>query len=176
MRDTPRYGMDDSRDLSKETSSPQSGHDAFATEIPIEVFLNGNREYIQGTQMLGRACALAPMIFQSALALCDASFTKITCRQIQIGTSLRKHDVKPVGRVVFRARATRLPLYFYERALPADRRVIPERCQYSLIKKGSPLEGRFLFSKVSTIDDLLIVVVQTIKILHEQLGRDIRNI
>ena len=147
-----------------------------ATDFPIEVYLNGGREYIQGTQMVAQACALASTRFEPTASFLQASFTRITSKQISASTVLRDGSAKPVGRADFGTSSGRQSFHFYEGALQAERRSLPEQCVYNILERGKLLEGSFSFCNVSTVDDLLTVVVQTIKFLHEQLSQDVRDI
>jgi hypothetical protein len=148
------------------------------TGIALPVMLNGGREYVQGTQMLARA---SEIVAPAGGTLTMAAFRSITDRQVIL--SILEPGAKPpkatLGSARYRtADGTEFSVAFIaesERA-PADTR--PPRCSWRRLDAGDggALDADFAIEGLGDSEDFLDALIQTIKLLHDAMGPDIRDI
>lgn len=149
-------------------------------DILLPVFLNGARDYVQGTQIISR---LAGTIGDgSAVTLHSVDFHKITDRVIlaaeRDATKPEKESGDVLGRVVFVAAQQQRRFVLLQGAEIAPRKSIVENAKWhelTDLRKGR-LTTTYAIDNLQTDEDFLISVVQTLKILHEALADDVSDV
>ena len=149
----------------------------------LAVFLNGERDYVQGTQMIARAAeAWAPQLGPRAV-LTSAAFRKITQNKILClgGDTPPPEGLALIGEASFAAQPggsrQATTLRFAELAEPAERQLLAETIVYQPLAALQPgLAGDFAFAGLKSFEDLLILIVQSVKAVHEAAGPEIHDI
>ena len=142
----------------------------------IPTFLNGNREYVQGTLMVGRVCDLLQVLPEEMIFLRSATFLQITSHTVRTSLLPYENNTQPIGHALFSIGGEQITVYFYEEEKQATRMEMPEQCQYAQTSNPGTLQGDFSFTNVFSTEDLLVALVQSIKSLHEQLPGHVTNI
>lgn len=156
-------------------SKPFTGDDLHR----IDVFLNGGRDYVQGTQMIARAAEILPGGSVETAVLTTAAFKKITRNKILClrGDAAPPEGLALIGDAGFKRDGETLTLRFAELVEPAERRDLPENVAYEPLGALNPdLCGDFAFAGLDSFEDLLVLIVQTVKAVHEAAGPDVHDI
>ena len=146
----------------------------------LPVFLNGARDYVQGTQIISR---LAGAVSDgSELTLHSVDFHKITDRVVYAAerdaTDWEKESGDVLGRVVFSASQQQRRFVLLQGVDVAPRKSIAENARWQELtdqRKGR-LTTTFWIDNLQTDEDFLIAVVQTLKLLHEALADDVSDV
>ena len=145
-----------------------------------DVFLNGKRTYVQGTQMLSRAAEIVAAEDMPGALLKTAAFHAISDKSIDIALA----DEAPEGRrdlgfcqFTVPAGAT-LKAIFLERDETAPRRDVPPACTYTRMDNAHDhvLSGDWQVEGAASLEDLLVAIIQTVKSQHEDIGRGVHDI
>lgn len=149
--------------------------------ISIPVFLNGARDYVQGTQLLARASEVVASGSAESMRLHSAGFHSITDREVSITLADELPDAADaaLGDAVFRTEAgARKFVRFWAGENEAPRKTISPNCSYRQSKAdpANPLNGTWELSGVADLEDLLNAIVQSIKTQHENLGQQVSNV
>ncbi len=148
-------------------------------EYPLDVVLNGSRGYVQGTQMLARAAeVIAP---GKPVILRQAAFHSITDRLVSL---IRADDAdslpeQTLGRAVFEGTDGQLiTVVFVEGAATAPRADIPPGCTWTRLDadRDNPLDADFALSGLTTGEDFLNALIQSLKDLHQSLKDDVSDV
>lgn len=129
------------------------------------VFLRGDRNYVQGTQMIARAAELL-----TGWTFCQSRFDRITDAKIQI--SFQKPDDRLIGSCTHAFGADKREVFFScidEMAERVDEKMRPQL-------SGDGERGHFTFANASSFEDLLNVLVQSVKTSHQQIGSNLSDI
>lgn len=149
----------------------------------LAVYLNSARDYVQGTQMIARAAEVwAPALGPRAV-LTAAAFRKITQNKVLClsGATPPPEGLTLIGEASFatwfdNGRQT-TTLRFAELAEPAERRLRAETIVYEPLAALQPgLTGEFAFAGLKSFEDLLILIIQSVKAVHEAAGPAIHDI
>lgn len=145
-----------------------------------DVFLNGKRDYVQGTQMLSSAARLVAEHFDPAATLKSAAFHEITDRTIQVSFGEPPVDAANVlGNCQF---ASDVPecrnAVFLAGEDQAPRRDVPPACTYERLPDDFDhvLSANWRVDRVGGLEDALVAIVQTVKSQHEKIGLGVSDI
>jgi hypothetical protein len=150
-----------------------------ASPVPLEVFLNDGRSYVQGTQMLGRAAELV-LAEHPAASLKSAAFHRITDKLVS--ASVLAPGTKPaedaLGSAEFHTGDATCQIAFIEGADIAPPDVVPPACTYTPTgaAQDSPLSADYRLGSVRSFEDMMVALIQTIKKQHDALPGEIRDI
>lgn len=139
--------------------------------IPLPVFLNGTRDYVQGTQILARAAEALP---EEHLTLHTAAFHRQTVNGVGMLLTPPEDSSRTdvLGTAQFHTSGEeRREVTFVELADTAPRKTLPPTCKFTM-QPGSQrnsLSADFAVTAISCPEDFLIAVIQTIKGLHQDL-------
>ena len=146
----------------------------------LDVFLNGSRNYVQGTQMLSRVGEIVQRKIDVKATLQSASFHQITDRLL--GVTIAEMPTKDVGQVaeaIFEDTTGKRWFASY-RAYDelAPRRDVPPTCRYERIHsdEDNPLTGKWRLDGIAEMEDVLVAIVQAVKAQHEQLPEDVSHV
>jgi hypothetical protein len=143
----------------------------------LKVTLAGSRNYVQGTQMLARAAELLADFGPSPQMLKKAGFRRITSRLVAASRLPEGPEgQRPIGAATFGTSAGDTAIHFFE--LPSDAPRAPVRHMPAMSHTTIPAEfnGAFDFSAVHEFEDLLNLMVQSTKRVHEASQPDARDI
>ncbi|MEO1308199.1 MAG: hypothetical protein AAFV38_09805 [Pseudomonadota bacterium] len=148
---------------------------------PLEVFLNGKRTYVQGTQLVARATEFAAKTEKEPLTVSAAAFQRITDKLVFIRPGAPQksgEDDKELGSLVLRGSDGPLNYTFVEGSEEAPRRDVPPACTYALVagSQSDVLSGTFEIAGLSTPEDYLVALVQSVKQLHEGISDSVHDI
>lgn len=126
------------------------------------MFLRGDRDYIQGTQIVARASEVLPL---GDWSLESAKFARITRNLV---TFQKAADPDAVGSIHFRAPGLTETVHAIETTTAAERRddLMPVICQYK--ETDAVDQTVYAFSNVATFEDLLNSFVIALKGEHER--------
>jgi hypothetical protein len=136
--------------------------------IPIDVFLRGDREYVQGTQIVSR---LADLLSGGEWSLDQAQFHRLTVRRLSACNPSDADVSAPLARVQFiQPSGTIKAFVLIEGASDAPRRNEPMPIAVSRLD-GPPRGNEtgmaiWNFRNVEKFEDLLNVIVQAVKGEH----------
>lgn len=153
-------------------------NDSPSDPIPLDVFLNGERTYVQGTQMLARA---AEILDGEDVMLEAAGFHEITDQNVGIlvRESVEDQLEGTLGSATFRHSDGAARKVFFV-ALPgtAPRMTVPPHCSYDRTPGSGeePLSGDFAVASLQVPEDFFDALIQAVKQLHEGLGAGVRDI
>ncbi len=137
----------------------------------LPVCLNGERDYVQGTQMIARSAEILEECFGIEPVLYTAAFHKITDHQVAVCTDESDLDeAAALGDMLFTLDRDRTAkLFLIELPQTAPREVVPVGCRYEFIETvGEDLRHAiFQISEIGGGEDLLVALVQSLKSLHE---------
>lgn len=133
----------------------------------IAVFLRGDRDYVQGTQMLARA---AEHVSDPAAQIHWATFHRISARSLAIRPlPAAAGDESIVGQVEFSGDPV-TGWAFVELDQPAPQLDRPMGVRIEQDTLDSPLNGSYWFDvDIADLESMLNVLVQAIKSLHQEL-------
>lgn len=136
-----------------------------------DVFQNGTRNYVQGTQMLAAAARAVYERIDVNATVSAATFTRITQNRIGLSPddASSLDPAADLGTAKFSVAGETVTLRFAELPEPAPRRDVPESITYELVEKTNALSGTFSYGNVLTFEDRITVFVQCIKSLHSAL-------
>jgi len=128
------------------------------------VFLREDRSYVQGTQMISRAAELLP-----EWTFRQSRFDRITDRKIEL--SFQKPIETPLGSCVYALGEDRREVFFTPLDEPAAR--VDEKMPIGIWREN---DAQFGFKGVSSFEDVLNVLVQSVKASHQQIGTDLTDV
>jgi hypothetical protein len=142
-----------------------SPHAVGPTEL--DVYLRGDRDYVQGTQLIARACEV---LSRAASGLGTATFHRITSNQVGLQPSLATRSPDTVvGRIELEG-ITPSAWDFVDLNQPAPRRVTTMGISTEMSTLESPLNAVYRFDVESgDLESILNVLVQSIRALHQAL-------
>lgn len=144
----------------------------------LSVFLNGSRDYVQGTQMMARAMEMAVAQAPGPHVLTSATFHRITDRGVLVAKAGIADAAESLGKIQLTTGAGALAFDLVEGPDPAPRQsvaVAPTWHEEPEARQG-PLTTRFTVDGLCTGEDYLIAVVQILKQLHERLAPDVTDV
>lgn len=145
-------------------------------DTPLPVFLNGSRTYVQGTQILARtADAIA---FDGEVVLKQAVFQNITDRGVAIAEAPGPTETA-LGRAQFTtADGETRAVNWVALGEGAPRKSVSLPCRWAKTDTASdhPLSATFDIENLSSGEDYLNALIQSIKGLHDALASDVRDI
>lgn len=144
----------------------------------LDVFLNGNRNYVQGTQILARTAELIQLMSRDAFSLSEFAFKQTTLNLVGVSLSEQapESDEPAIGAAIFTSARSRLYARFVDLDTPAPRANVPETIALCLIAGGADGNGRFSFAAASSFEDSLRIIVQSVKTLHGAFAEDAHDI
>lgn len=151
----------------------------------LDVFLNGARSYVQGTQMIARSAEHLASLGPSDAPLPElqtAVFHRISDRGVTIreGQAVSPKDAPDdlLGALVFAHGDARIGLHLVEAQDTAPRRDAPHAGRWSeqTAARQGALSTAFDVEGLKTGEDLLVAIVQTVKGLHEALAADVHDV
>lgn len=150
------------------------------TLISPDVFLNGKRSYVQGTQLLSRAAEYVHGQISPGAKLKTAAFHTITDRLVDIAFAEQSGELdRELGFCQFvTASAEPLKAIFLEGPDVAPRRDVPPACRYTRVDSdlGHVLSGDWDVENAHSLEDVLVALIQTIKSQHEDIGAGVHDI
>jgi hypothetical protein len=148
---------------------------ALAVPVEVDVFLRGERDYVQGTQLIARASAF---LAEEGAHLSQATFHRITSHRValQLLSAVVPGD-EVIGQVQFDGAHAVSGLAFLELPQPAPR----TSAGMGVVIEGSefeaPLHGVYRFAlEIGDLESVLNVLVQSIKALHERLDPGVHDV
>jgi hypothetical protein len=150
--------------------------------LPLNVFLNGTRNYVQGSQILARTAEIIQPTPGHALALTEFAFKHTTINLVGVSLadarlSAEDQIAAPVlGEALFASAQSSIRARFVELSASAPRADLPETVTLKLESGGTKGNGRFKFSGAFSFEDALRTIVQAVKKLHEALAEDAGDI
>lgn len=148
--------------------------------IPIDVYLNGKRTYVQGTQLIARGAeALAKAYPDTAIEMRSATFHQMSDQTVSLSIGAETDNMgSPIGQLIFSANEEQKTVYLYQTGEIAPRRDISVDAESK--KRGDSHDGAlsadFQLSGLKTGEDLIVAIVQTVKGLHEALAEDVTDV
>ena len=150
--------------------------------LPLDVFLNGKRNYVQGSQILARTAELAQSNFGPTLNLTEFTFKNITINLVGVwlaedSAANEPQGIAPtVGDALFQSDRTSIRAKFVELPATAPKADVPETVTLKLESGGAGGNGRLRFYGALSFEDALRMIVQAVKKLHEALAQDAQDI
>lgn len=131
----------------------------------LRAFLRGDRNYIQGTQLIARC---AELFDDPSAFLFDAAFTEITEKEViacppEVASTW---SFSTIGRVAFQVGDTIHQLALLKTQRSVERLDADMNIAYAVMPSEQQFEGVATFSGITDIEGMLNVIVQTIKSLH----------
>jgi hypothetical protein len=150
-----------------------------ASPLDLNVFLNGPRTYVQGTQILARSGEA--LFGQTSGVLRQATFHSITDRLVTMVPANSAQDVQgaSVGRATYEdGEGVAIPVVWHAQDGPAPQRDCPPACEWVQQdhEQTHPLSAKFSINGLRNGEDFLIALIQTIKELHSALADDVTAI
>jgi hypothetical protein len=139
----------------------------------LNVFICGNRDYIQGTQIVARS--IDKLKLASSLLL-QCQFKEILRNLVRLSVS-DSDRTSSIGEAIFQDnQGVRRTVYFMKSEVKAA--CLDEEMKIDwLVRKGDkPLFGIINFKDVKNIEDALNVMVQGVKYLHSELNNSVYDI
>jgi hypothetical protein len=148
--------------------------------VPLEVFLNGTRNYVQGSQILARTAELIRPGF-GPLNLTEFAFKHTSTSLIGVwlddsASNELQRSASPIGNALFQSDQTAIRVAFVELSTAAPKADLPETVTLKLESGGTGGNGCFAFRGAFSFEDALRTIVQAVKKLHETLAPDAHNI
>jgi hypothetical protein len=148
--------------------------------VPLEVFLNGTRNYVQGSQILARTAELIRPGF-GPLNLTEFVFKRTSINLIGVrlddsASNEPQRGASPIGDALFQSDQMAIHATFVELSAAAPKADLPETVALKLKSGGTGGNGCFAFHGAFSFEDALRTVVQAVKKLHETLTQDARDI
>lgn len=150
----------------------------------LDVCQNGTRDYVQGTQMVARAADCLAAETGRAPVLQAATFYRITDKGVGLVpcTADTAHDTTAMpdllGTLVFGDEDGPRHFQLVEMTDPAPRRALDVAARWSEIDgaRSTKLSSRYAITGVARGEDFLNAIVQAVKLLHEDLADDVRDV
>lgn len=149
----------------------------------LKVYLNGDRDYIQGSQILARSAVLVNNQYPGS-CLISAGFSHTTKHNVMAiispGNEIINHENtgREIGRAQFVCGQTNIPVSFYETGEQANKCDLLQRV--ILKPEDNPQTtdnvARFLYSNVRCFEDFLDMIVQSAKMHHIRSTSDIYDV
>jgi hypothetical protein len=138
----------------------------------LDVFLNGNRNYVQGTQILARTAELIQLMSGDAFSLSEFAFKQMTLNLVGVSLSEQEpeSDEPAIGAAIFTSARSRLYARFVDLGTRAPRANVPETIALCLIAGGADGNGRFSFAAASSFEDGLKIQIVSMLGLGEALS------
>ena len=149
--------------------------------VPLDVFLNGTRNYVQGSQILARTAELVRPFF-GQLNLTEFAFKRTSINLIGVWLTDDSAADEPqriaptIGDALFQLDQKSIRAKFVELPAAAPKADLPETVTLKLKSGGTGGNGCFAFCGALSFEDALRTIVQAVKKLHEALARDARDI
>jgi hypothetical protein len=150
--------------------------------LPLDVFLNGKRNYVQGSQILARTGELILSNFGSGPKLTEFAFKSTTLNLVGVwlaeenAADEQQGTGHTIGDALFQSDKSSIRAKFVELSAAAPKADVPETVALKLKSGGAGGNGRFAFRGASSFEDALRTIVQAVKRLHEDLAQDARDI
>jgi hypothetical protein len=141
----------------------------------LDVYLRGTRDYVQGTQILGRTADwLTTALADRSLELTSAKFTQLTASPVVAvlnGWHGETKDLTPIGSAKVRVAETEdeLGIKYYSRANARASLTDDVPLRIGDLREEKRLGGRANFESDGGIEDLLAATVEMVKTLHSNL-------
>lgn len=143
------------------------------TSQALPVFLRGDRNYIQGTQIVAR---LAERVASEGSRLTQATFSRITANTVcWLPPGLGETD-QLIGQVHFVKDGQEQAYRLLDSGEAAPRMDKAMDVQLTLVKAPAPLAGQYRFETPGDLESLLNVMVQAVKALHERLDPGVHDV
>jgi hypothetical protein len=141
----------------------------------IDVCCLNGRDYVQGSQMISRVCAL---VDPAGTTLAQAKFVRLTRHAVcAVGVDDLAADETTIGTIQFSGARRPADVHLIELAGLAPARTQPTRTRITDLQHDHHLAGRFTFFAVERgVDGVLDALVQGIKLLHEGLNPPVSDI
>lgn len=138
----------------------------------IPVFLRGDRNYVQATQMLARTAEHIEQEWGPSFTLKNCSFKKITSNQVDVAFLAGEvpASTHAIGSAIFASSKHAITAEFLETKELADRMALPE--QSTVGPALTPESNSFPFAGAHTFEGKLAVIVQALKRFHSGLAQD----
>jgi hypothetical protein len=149
--------------------------------VPLDVFLNGTRNYVQGSQILARTAELMRPVFGS-LNLTEFTFKRTSINLVGVSladdsaANVPQSTAPPIGDALFKSDQKPIRAKFVELPAAAPKADLPETVTLKLESGGTAGNGCFAFRGAVSFEDALRTIVQAVKKLHEALAQDARDI
>jgi hypothetical protein len=144
--------------------------------IRLDCYFVGDRDYIQGSQILG---ALAKyLIAQSSqeLRLLEAKFMRLCTKEV-FASDVLIDGMDSFGHCVVKIGDDEVTYSFYSGDLPIKKRVSDTSAEYLTLESDADLEGRVEFqSRAADFEKLLRIIISSTKSLHSRLDPKIRDV
>ena len=145
----------------------------------LDVTLNGQRDYVQGSQILSQTAS--NLSNYGVRTLCQATFSKITSCLVEMQVMNRTAALpeNAIGTAIFNDNIEEpIRIAWLETDRPAPRVDLPLRCHWEYRKGNDPtsLDAEFMLSSMHDTNDFLDGLIQTIKLRHSTLSRDVHDI
>jgi hypothetical protein len=149
----------------------------------IEVYLNGDRDYIQGSQILARSAVLVNNRYPGS-CLISAGFNHITKHNVIAiispgnETTNNEKTGHEIGRAQFVCGQINIPVSFYETREQANRCDLLQRVILKPVDNPKTTDNiaRFVYSNVHSFEDCLDMIVQSAKMHHIRSTPDIYDV
>jgi hypothetical protein len=144
----------------------------------LDVFLNGKRNYVQGSQILARTAEIIQGRYGAGLCLREFAFKHTTVKLVGVHFGEGEQDMSAsrIGEATFGAASNGIRTGYFELSELAPKADIPESIVLNLKSGGTGGSGCFQYAGALTFEDALRVVVQAIKTLHQALAPDAYDI
>jgi len=147
-----------------------------ALELPV--FLNGDRNYVQASQVISRTAEILEQKRPAEFQLQDFAFRRITTNKIAV--SFHSEHIGPaadiVGEANFSSPAQPVIARFHDLDEAAENRNLPETIKLEWLSSKRLGCGDFSFQHAFSFEDALICVVQSIKKLQLSLADDVHDV
>lgn len=147
--------------------------------VPLDVFLNGTRDYVQGTQLIASAArAMTKSGHLDAPATVQAAaFHAITDRTVSLDLGQPADTANVMGSVTFLTlKNEKRHAHFIAGDDQAPRANLPPLCTYRLAEASGPLDAVYAVDGVSNTEQFLIAFIQAMKERHQALTQTISDI
>jgi hypothetical protein len=135
--------------------------------------LNG-RDYVQGSQMVSRVCALFD---PEGTSLAQAKFVQLTRHAVcAVGADELAADETTIGTIQLSGARCPVDIHLIELPGLAPARTQPARTRVTDLQHDHRLSGRYTFAAERGVDGVLDALVQGIKLLHEGLDPPVSDI
>ena len=143
-----------------------------------DFFLVGDREYVQGTQMIARGADIIRATCGEHFSLTTAAFKRITSNNVVIAEVVADEDAPSasVGYAVYDGDQGRQLLHFLDSGVIAQRTDEYRSGSCTLARSARDLTGSFVYSRVTSFEGMLSVVIRCLKLLHQALPGNVRDI
>lgn len=144
----------------------------------LDVFLNGKRSYVQGTQLIARVVDLAAADGTGPWLVKSATFQKMTDRTVTATEQDAGPDDAVLGTIALSSEQGNKTFTLYDTDQPAPRASATPLASWTEMPdaRQGPLTTKYDITGLTTGEDYLVAVVQIVKALHEDLADDVSDV